>query len=65
MLGCTAIASAAQKLILPHRSVSEVDWSEFFNKESFEKLDEKELGTKGDCNSDESINVNNVLICLV
>ena len=43
-----------------------MDWSEFFNKESFEKLDEKELGTKGDCDSDdESINVNNVLICLV
>ena len=52
MLGWTAIAIAIQKLILQllqtTHSVSEVDGSEFFDQESFDELEEEELGTKGD-----------------
>ena len=70
MLRWTAIAIAIQKLILQllqtTQSVSEVDGSEFFNQESFDELGEEELGTKGDWDDDdESIDDNNVLICLV
>ena len=49
----------------PHKSVSEVDGSEFFDQESINEFDEEELGTKGDWDDDDqSINQNNVYICL-
>ena len=51
-VGVDAIAIAAQKL-RPHRSVSEVERSEFFDEESFNELDEEELGTKGDWDDDD------------
>ena len=34
-------------------SVSEVDGSEFFDQESFDELEEEELGTKGDWDADD------------
>ena len=37
----------------PQPSVSEVDGSEFFDQESFDELEEEELGTKGDWDDDD------------